>query len=105
MHLLGYPYEWENGKTTDYTNWAPGEPNDVDGSQNCVRMYAISGEWDDYYCYESYNLGYVCQVRQDLYQKGKALTPAHDRLISIPKLASFRWASFKKGGGAILHAL
>ena len=62
---------WEDGKDVNFTNWAPGEPNDQDGSSNCVRMYQISGEWDDYYCYESYNLGYVCQVRQDLYMKGR----------------------------------
>ena len=69
----GYPYEWVNGKDADYTNWSPGEPNDQDGSQNCVRMYHWSGEWDDYYCYEYYYTGYVRQIRQDLFKKGKGL--------------------------------
>ena len=68
--LSGYPYVWENGRATDYLNWAPGEPNDQDGSQNCVRMYQASGQWDDYFCYEYYLLGYVCQTRQDLFKKG-----------------------------------
>ena len=65
---------WENGRATDYLNWAPGEPNDQDGSQNCVRMYQASGQWDDYFCYEYYYLGYVCQTRQDLFKKGTSTT-------------------------------
>lgn len=69
--ISGYPYLWENNMPVDYTHWAPGEPNDNDGSANCVRMYHGNGEWDDYNCFDYYYLGYVCQVRADDFKKGK----------------------------------
>ena len=51
-----------------YTNWAPGEPNDQDGTQNCVRMYGQSGDWDDYFCQNSRDEnfirhGYICKIK------------------------------------------
>ena len=51
-----------------YTNWAPGEPNDDDGTQNCVRMYGEGGMWDDYLCDNSVDdqfvrQGYICKAR------------------------------------------
>ena len=65
---LGYPYQWENGDESTFRWWAPGEPNDIDGSQNCVRMYIFvtgtEGMWDDYYCHDNNGHGYVCRTAQ-----------------------------------------
>ena len=49
----------------DYVNWDENEPNDLDGSQPCCRMYENNGMWDDFDCkavteWEEYH-GYVCQ--------------------------------------------
>jgi len=52
-------YVWADGSSLEYTNWASGEPNDWQGSEDCVGMYT-SGEWNDYSC--STTMGYVCQV-------------------------------------------
>lgn len=52
------------GDTPVYLNWNSGEPNDGGGhpewgAQNCARMYADTGKWDDVAC--SQNSAYVCE--------------------------------------------
>lgn len=56
---------WSDSSEVEFTNWTPGEPNDADGSQKCVRAYAdnVKYKWDDYYCYSGY-FPYVCKVRK-----------------------------------------
>uniref|UniRef100_A0A3Q3RXI8 Ladderlectin-like n=2 Tax=Mastacembelus armatus TaxID=205130 RepID=A0A3Q3RXI8_9TELE len=42
---------WINGDNFKYTNWAPGEPNNHDGAQNCIQMnFADQKLWDDLHC-------------------------------------------------------
>jgi hypothetical protein len=43
-------WEWVNGAQWDYTNWADGEPNSEDGSENRVCQYCFwveCGKWND----------------------------------------------------------
>lgn len=39
-------FRWINGEIPVYTNWEEGEPNNTDGIQDYVHMYA-NGKWDD----------------------------------------------------------
>ena len=66
FNCSGLPYLWENGDEVVYTNWAPGEPNDQDGTQNCVRLYWNDAGWDDFDCPLSIDSifvehGYICK--------------------------------------------
>ncbi|MGK7899453.1 MAG: DUF4347 domain-containing protein [Xenococcus sp. (in: cyanobacteria)] len=41
-------FEWVSGQPVTYTNWAPGEPNNLGGNQDFGRMNFGAGlEWDD----------------------------------------------------------
>ena len=60
------PYLWMDGSKVVYTNWAPGEPNDKSGTENCVEVYIESGQWNDHACTEF--VSYVCKM-----PKGKTL--------------------------------
>ena len=42
-----------------FINWADGEPNDKDGTENCVEMLRTNGKWNDMPC--SQNMGYICE--------------------------------------------
>ena len=54
-------FVWQHSsKPLSWSNWNPGEPNDVANSQDCVMLQndlrntgGINWKWDDYYC--SYN--------------------------------------------------
>ena len=39
-------FEWVTGGVITYSNWAPGEPNNGNGNQDYMHMYA-DGTWDD----------------------------------------------------------
>ena len=73
------PFQWEDGSTVDFTYWAPGEPNDQDGTSNCVRMYVndigpeLATRWDDYTCGSDYENGYVCKVPQGVWNRCLAI--------------------------------
>ena len=44
---------WENlGKPLDFSNWAPGEPNNWGGLQHCaaIKLWEENGKWDDIGC-------------------------------------------------------
>ena len=41
-------FQWSSGQAITYTNWTPGEPNDVDGAQDfAVMNFGPGGAWDD----------------------------------------------------------
>ena len=44
-----------------YINWAPGEPNDYGGAEECVEMdITWGGGWNDNDCYVTRN--WVCKM-------------------------------------------
>ncbi|XP_062600998.1 fibropellin-1-like [Saccostrea cucullata] len=55
---------WLDGsKLGSFTNWNPGEPNDMNG-EDCTIMFGTNGLWNDMDC--SANLTYMCQKSADL---------------------------------------
>lgn len=46
-------YQWEDGTLATYTNWYPGEPNDADGTSDCIHMdFGYKNrQWTDSNCY------------------------------------------------------
>jgi glucose/arabinose dehydrogenase len=41
-------FEWVNGETSAYRNWAPGEPNNANGDQDYgVMNFGANRQWDD----------------------------------------------------------
>ena len=52
---------WSDETAWDYTNWAPGAPNDSGGDEDCVRMFENnnSGQWNDKEC--SDRRDFVCK--------------------------------------------
>ena len=55
-------FTWTDGTPYDFQAWAPGEPNDDDGSELCVEMYIENapGLWNDHLCFTSRH--YVCKT-------------------------------------------
>jgi len=54
-------FRWANGNTASKEWWAPKEPNNCCGGQNCaVSNHGKPGQWDDRKC--SQKLPFVCQV-------------------------------------------
>lgn len=45
-------FVWVSGEPSTYTNWAPGEPNNVNGNEDFVAMYypnhSTNGRWNDW---------------------------------------------------------
>ena len=70
--LIGFPYLWEDENPSTFRWWAPGEPNDSDGTNNCGRMYLFlptenRGRWDDYLCNANHEHGYACKTPIGIY--------------------------------------
>jgi len=77
-YLFGDGWVWVTGEKWEYTNWAPGEPNDRGGNESCIQMYRLKnyddmnvpGMWNDigrsglndnkdFYTLE--NTGFICE--------------------------------------------
>ncbi|XP_060100508.1 lithostathine-like [Heteronotia binoei] len=56
-------WRWTNGAYFGYTNWLPGEPNNLGGSELCVHIITESGYkgWNDTPC--SYERPFLCKWR------------------------------------------
>ena len=55
-------FVWIDGSAYTYNNWAPGEPNDVDETEDCGEVSLEvndQGKWNDIAC--SHTFGYVCK--------------------------------------------
>uniref|UniRef100_A0A8C4MYB3 Surfactant protein D n=1 Tax=Equus asinus asinus TaxID=83772 RepID=A0A8C4MYB3_EQUAS len=44
-------FTYPTGETLVYSNWAPGEPNNNGGAENCVEIFT-NGKWNDKNCKE-----------------------------------------------------
>ena len=56
----------KTGATLSYTNWAGNEPNNWDGVEHCVNMYAEdNGLWNDLNC--DIPLPAVCEIERRKY--------------------------------------
>lgn len=44
-------FTYPTGESLVYSNWAPGEPNNNGGAENCVEIYT-NGKWNDKSCSE-----------------------------------------------------
>ncbi|XP_061589669.1 macrophage mannose receptor 1 [Cololabis saira] len=53
-------YIWEDLSPVTYTHWAPGEPNNANGEEQCVQMNRHQGGWNDANCGRA-GAGYVCK--------------------------------------------
>jgi Lectin C-type domain len=51
-------WEWADGSSSSYTQWAPGEPNSYGGNEDCTEML-MDGTWNDLDC--SDHRGFVCE--------------------------------------------
>ena len=51
-------YVWESGSSFDFEAWNEGEPNNYEGSENCVEMYSNTGMWNDARCRNEQ--GFIC---------------------------------------------
>ncbi|CAH1796402.1 unnamed protein product [Owenia fusiformis] len=60
-------YKWTDKSPLNYKNWAPNEPNDWQGNEECVSMYATDGYWNDEHC--GVSQGFICK-------KNKGVTAA-----------------------------
>ena len=55
-------FKWSStNETLSYTNWAPNEPNNLTGNEQCVQMFGnVDGSWNDVECSNRYAI--VCQI-------------------------------------------
>ncbi|XP_033098550.1 E-selectin-like [Anneissia japonica] len=55
------PYSYTDGTPYDYANYASGQPDDNDGTEDCIGMWPAYGDlWNDFNC--GVSKYYVCKV-------------------------------------------
>jgi hypothetical protein len=52
-------WEWSSEDAFGFTNWAPNEPNDWGGGEDCGVMFSWDGLWNDSRCDD--DLSFVCE--------------------------------------------
>jgi hypothetical protein len=43
-------FRWAQGNLLDFEAWNPGQPNNLDGDEDCADLNAFSGRWSDVPC-------------------------------------------------------
>ena len=72
--VLENNYKWLDGTPKDFKLWAPNEPNDSGGVEDCVLAFRTGGlaqKWNDLKCETNYK-GYVCKAPVGKYRESKA---------------------------------
>ena len=57
-------FEWQDGSTSTYENWLPGEPNNTDGGEDYVTI-SSGGRWNDVGARGTGNVRYIFQLDQN----------------------------------------
>jgi hypothetical protein len=57
----GRQWLWSTGAPVVFTSWAPGEPNNAGGDENCGELYVRRAQWNDLACDRP--MPYVCESR------------------------------------------
>ena len=89
MNCKDCSFSWSDLTAFNYENWRDGEPNNVDGKENCVEIYSgnQSGEWNDN----------VCTTKgQDVPQL--LLSSTTDSIGLITELDNDKWTSQYEAG-------
>ena len=61
LHHRGGSWGWTDGTPLDYTDWYPGEPNNVDQGEHCGALWRRKGyQWLDVPCDCNYSV--LCQI-------------------------------------------
>ncbi len=55
----GDTWRWITGEPWSYTNWYPGEPNNLNGKEIYLATWVIPGTWND--IYPAYAAGYIVE--------------------------------------------
>ncbi|XP_077993991.1 macrophage mannose receptor 1-like [Glandiceps talaboti] len=80
-------FEWLDGSTLEFTNWAVDEPNNYGEGEDCVEIYRGEdkyGEWNDQDCFLIRE--YVCKKRK--YNGGFVTEPVKPTPVFDPKCGS-----------------
>merc|ERR1712228_1065301 len=58
---LRRPFEtWIDGEFVDYENWAPGEPNNAGGGEDCTEIMSETQKWNDLRC--NTKRAFICEI-------------------------------------------
>ncbi|XP_045209803.2 macrophage mannose receptor 1-like isoform X2 [Mercenaria mercenaria] len=66
-------YKWSDGTAVNYTHWGVGEPNDADGTDDCVEYNSRSRRWNDASCYIAKN--FACKIKKGVKLQMTKATP------------------------------
>ena len=42
-----------------YTNWSPGQPDNIQNDENCAEIWPTNGQWNDGQCHVPHH--YICE--------------------------------------------
>jgi C-type mannose receptor len=54
-------FVWPGGNSLDYEAWFEGQPNNLQGLEDCVELRAIDGQWADTPCMGNVSRQALCE--------------------------------------------